>query len=86
MDDKSIPQGSILGLLITTLYLNIYFPTEYSYAVHFYAAETILYDIIPTKSQPSRLQSTFHVIHISRVKGSFIILNKYKACSKLQKR
>lgn len=62
--DEGIPQGSIIGSLVFTLYINVYCPFQHLIDM-FYADDTILFAIGPTQDR------AFSKLHYSTIISLF---------------
>ena len=78
---KGVPQGSILGPLLFTLYMNnMVLPSLHS-DVHFYADDTILYCFGPTiEAATENLQAAFNRFQLSLIKLKLILNSSKTKC------
>ncbi len=79
--DKGVPQGSILGPLLFTLYINNIFPSSVSCNFHYYADDTILYSTGPTlETSVMNLQSAFNVFQQALVEHKLVLNPEKTKC------
>ena len=78
---KGVPQGSILGPLLLTLYMNnIALPSLHS-DVHFYADDTILYSFGPTIEEATEnVQAAFNGFQLSLIKLKLVLNSSKTKC------
>jgi len=77
---KDVPQGSILGPLLFSLYVNNIVPSFLTCNIHYYADDT-KYSIAPTlKSAVDYLQSAFNHFQLSLIAHKLVLNSEKTKC------
>ena len=79
--NKGVPQGSILGPLLFTLYINNIILPSLHCDVHFYADDTILYSLGPTiEVATANLQTAFNRFQLALINLKLVLNSKKTKC------